>query len=70
MLNNDEIVSLSLSSGTIIVYSGYMLTHCQQTIINNETSHPFINLVAYNSKRLFSNLLESFRRDIDMDKKT
>ena len=70
MLNNDEIVSLSLSSGIILVYSGYMLTHCQQIIINNETSPPFINLVAYNSKRLFSNLLESFRRDIDMDKKT
>ena len=70
MLNNDEIVSLSLSSGTILVYSGYMLTHRQQIIINNETSPPFINLVAYNSKRLFSNLLESFRRDIDMDKKT
>ena len=70
MLNNDEIVSLSLSLGTIIVYSGYMLTHRQQIIINNEKSPPFINLVAYNFKRLFSNLLESFRRDIDMDKKT
>ena len=69
MFNNDEIVSLSLSSGIILVYSGYMLTHCQQIIINNETSTPFINLVAYISKGLFSNLLESFSRDIDMDKK-
>ena len=69
MLNDDEIVSLSLSSGIILVYSGYMLTHRQQIIINNETSPPFINSVAYNSKRLFSNLLKSFRRDVDMDKK-
>ena len=31
--------------------------------------YPFINIVSYNSKRLFSNLMESFRRDIYMDKK-
>ena len=69
MVNNNENLSLSLSSGIILVYSGYILTHWQQIIFNNETP-PFINLVTYNSKRLFSNLLESFKRDIEMDKKT
>ena len=29
-----------------------------------------MKIVTYNSKRLFSNLMESFRRDIKMDKIT
>ena len=55
--------------GTIITYSGYMLTHRQQIIDLDTLSIPFLNIVAYNSKRLFANLMESFRRDIKVDKK-
>ena len=55
---------------TIITYSGYMLTHRQQIMNLDSLVVPFVNIVAYNSKRLFSNLMESFRRDIKCDKKS
>ena len=58
-----------MHAGLILTYSGYLLTHRQQIYVGNESSTPFMNIVAYNSKRLFSNLMESFRRDIQMDKK-
>ena len=54
--------------GTIIAYSGYMLTHRQHMMNLDTLALPFVNIVAYNSKRLFSNLMESFCRDIKCDK--
>ena len=56
--------------GTVFCYSGYMLTHRQQLTMGTHQSEPFINIVSYNSKRLFSNLMESFRREIKADKTT
>ena len=53
----------------VLIYSGYLLTHWQQIYGGNKSSTPFMNRVAYNSKCLFSNLMELFRRDIQMDKK-
>ena len=47
-----------------------MLTHRQQIVDMDALSLPFVNIVAYNSKRLFANLMESFRRDINEDKKS
>ena len=70
MLNEKETLSIVMHPGLILAYSGYMITHRQQIINRHGLSSPFINLVSYNSKRLFSNLMESFRRDIEMDKKT
>ena len=69
MLNIDQIIIVPMHPGTIITYSGYMLTHRQQIIDLNTLSILFLNIVAYNSKRLFANLMESFRRDIKVDKK-
>ena len=70
MLNADKVLVVPMHPGTIITYSGYMLTHRQQIIDLDTLSLPFLNIVAYNSKRLFSNLMESFRRDILADKKS
>ena len=69
-IDEDKIMVLPMHAGLILPYSGYLLTHRQQIYDGNELSPPFMNIVAYNSKRLFSNLMESFRRDIKMDKKT
>ena len=60
MLNPDQIVIVPMHPGTIITYSGYMLTHRQQIVDLDTLSIPFLNIVAYNSKRLFANLKESF----------
>ena len=70
MLNEKETLSIVMHPGLILAYSGYMITHCQQIITRHGLSSPFINLVLYNLKRLLSNLMESFRQDIQMDKKT
>ena len=71
MLNENEIVVVPMHPGTIILYSGYMLTHGQQIKNLDTLSLPFVNLVAYyNSKRLFSNIIESFQQDIREDNET
>ena len=68
-IDEDKIMVLPMHPGLVLTYSGYLLTHRQQISGGDEFSLPFMNIVAYNSKRLFSNLMESFRRDIQMDKK-
>ena len=70
MLNDNLVIIVSMHPGTIIPYSGYILTHRQQIVDLDALSLPFVNIVAYNSKRLFANLTESFRRDINEDKKS
>ena len=69
IIDEEKILVIPMHAGLILTYSGYLLTHRQQIYVGNESSTPFMNIVAYNSKRLFSNLMESFRRDIQMDKK-
>ena len=66
----DDFLTIPMHPGTIICYSGYMLIHRQQIINIDTLSLPFVNVVAYNSKRLFSNLMESFCRDTKSDKKS
>ena len=60
---------IPMHPGTIISYSGYVLTHRQQLVNFDASALTFVNIVAYNSKRLFANLMESFCRDIKADKK-
>ena len=68
-LNNDSMMIIPMDVGTVFTYSGFLLTHRQQ--IHNETSSapPFINIVSYNSKRLFENMLQSFRRYLEDNEK-
>ena len=49
-----------MQPGIVFSYSGYMLTHRQQITVGTDNSTPFVNVVTYNSKRLFNNLMESF----------
>ena len=69
MVNTNELLIIPIHPGTIICYSGYMLTHRQRIIDIDTIPLTFVNVVVYNSKRLFSNLMESFCGDIKSDKK-
>ena len=67
-MNDNKIMIIPMKIGTIITYSGYMVTHRQQVRNLCHESHPFINLAKYNSRRLFAHMLESFRRNIGVFK--
>ena len=62
--NDDEAYVLPLRPGTILIYSGYLLTHRQQIRKRNEQYKPFINIVSYSSQKLFRHLMQSFRREV------
>ena len=66
-LNDNSQMIIPMDIGCVFTYSGFLLTHRQQ--IHNESSDvvPFVNVVSYNSKRLFENMLQSFRRYLGED---
>ena len=65
MIVNSEItIVVPMKIGTVLTYSGYLLTHRQQIRNEDLDVSPFVNIVSYNSKRLFENMMESFRRYI------
>ena len=64
-ITDDCTLLLPLESKTILVYSGFLLTHRQQIRKLNDQVDPFINIVSYNSEKLFKHLMESFRREIN-----
>ena len=68
-INDNEAVVLPLDVGIVFIYSGFMLTHRQQIKKLNKNVLPFINIVSYNSQKMFNHLMESFRREIKMDSK-
>ena len=61
-LNEKKIMVIPMSVGVVFSYLGYMLSHRQQIYKKNDAFHPFINIVSYNSRRLLSNMVASFRR--------
>jgi len=61
-VNPESTISIPMTIGTIFTYSGYLLTHRQQILNKDLNQKPFVNIVSYNSKRLFENMMESFRR--------
>ena len=66
IINPEETIVVPMEIGTIISYSVFLLTHCQQIRNRDSKMKPFINLVSYNSKRLFKNMMASFRRHLDV----
>ena len=60
--SKNSIIVLSLHKGVTFCYSGFLLTHCQQIDNLSDSCVPFLNIVTYNSKRLFENMMQSFRR--------
>ena len=69
VINKSTTMLINMYPGIMFTYSGYMLTHRQQLNRNLKESEDFVNIISYNSKRLFCNIIESFRRDIQEDKK-
>ena len=63
-ISNGKNIVIPLKIGTILVYSGYLLTHRQQIRKKNDNVSPFVNIVSYNSEKLFNHLMQSFRREI------
>lgn len=62
-INEEKVLVVPLAVGSVICYSGFLLTHRQHiTNIPNDTN-PFLNIVSYNSKRLFSHILKSIERN-------
>lgn len=58
---------IPMDVGTSFTYSGYLLTHRQQIHNQNLNEQPMVNFVSYNSKRMFENMMQSFRRFIGED---
>ena len=67
-IEKEKVIVVPMSIGTIICYSGYLLTHRQHKKQEDKDIEPFINLVSYNSKRLLSHMLSSIERNIDDNK--
>ena len=70
IINSYMTIVIGMYPGVTFSYSGFMLTHRQQLNKSRKDNNMFVNVVSYNSKRLFSNLMESFRREIKEDKKS
>ena len=66
-VKEDEAYVIPLQPGTILVYSGYLLTHRQQVKKRSVEFDPFINIVSYSSQKLFRHLMQSFRREVKED---
>ena len=64
-LTDEKALVVPLEFNTILVYSGFLLTHRQQIHNLNDTVDPFVNVVSYNSSKLFKHLMQSFRREIN-----
>ena len=64
-MNSDSMIVVPMAIGTILTYSGYLLTHRQQIQNKSTNDKPFVNIVSYSSKRLFENMMTSFRRYLD-----
>ena len=69
IINETTTILINMYPGVMFTYSGYMLTHQQILNEHMKESESFINIVSYNSKRLFCNVMESFCRDIEENKK-
>ena len=60
IINSDSTIVIPMTIGKIFTY--FFLTHRQQIQNKSPSDKPFINIVSYSSKRLFENMMESFRR--------
>ena len=68
IINKSTTILINMYPGVLFTYSGYMLIHQQQLNSNIKDAEMVVNIVSYNSKRLFCNVMESFRHDIKENK--
>ena len=52
-LNDNSMMIIPMDIGSVFTYSGFLLTHRQQIYNESSSATPFLNIVSYNSKRLF-----------------
>ena len=62
VINPQATIAIPMCVGTILTYSGYLLTHRQQICKKDLNAKPFVNIISYHSKRLFENMMQFFRR--------
>ena len=60
VINESTTMLINMYPGVLFTYSDYMLIHQQQLNRNIKDSEMFVNIISYNSKRLFCNIMESF----------
>ena len=70
IIKESKTIVIPMKIRIILTYLAYILTHREQIAQENSNNEPLINIVSYNSKNLFSNMMGSFRRDISEDKKS
>merc|ERR1711915_236127 len=68
-LSDDSTMIIPMNIASLFTYSGFLVTHRQQIHNPSDEVVPFVNVVSYNSKRLFENMLQSFRRYLGEDKR-
>ena len=64
VINESCTLLLPLSPNIAFVFSGYMLTHQQLLKTVDRNKGIFINLASYGNKKLFDNMMKSFRRNM------
>ena len=62
-INDEKTIRIPMNERMVFMYSGYMLSH-HQVLEKNQSDTTFINLATYGNKRLFHNMMSSFRRDV------
>ena len=62
VLNNSTKLILPMKSNVSFTYSGWLLSHHQVLDSIDKSKGVFINLATYGNKRLFDNMMKSFRR--------
>ena len=61
----DERIIIRMTPGICFMFSGYLLSHNQEIPVKNKMAHEqciLINYATYANKRLFDNMLKSFKR--------
>ena len=70
VINEWKTIVIPMKMGTIFTYSAYIMTHQQQIKKEPVETPPLVNVVDYNSKRLFSNMMELYQRVILANKES
>ena len=66
ILNDDSIIVIPMSEHISFIYSGYMLCHHQVLNYDMKKDTTFFNFATYGNKRLFDNMMKSFKRTLNI----
>ena len=63
-INDDTTICVPMHERMAFMHSGFMLSHHQVLEKKHRSNTTFINLATHGNKRLFHNMMSSFRRDL------